>query len=441
MRRDNLFSAGVACLFVLALFVPSCVFISADNDADPSTDDPSGNSEDCCREVRVCETECDEHGCYDDCTVETRCPEACNQQCTGDLDCPKNTVCLDGVCTERNFNNTGTGGLCQSCSTAYDCAEPDARCVRLYFERTPAGGPKVCATDCETSADCPWDFECIDEPNTPAVCVPREEFGSTDRVCPDEPSTSDDVECFSSDNCAPGESCVANECIAPDGECTRDADCGQGAVCRNFQCVDSSEPECVNGENDCASDQICVDGQCEERSSSGMCTENEDCRGDAVCVDGDCLSRCQDRSDCKTSSEICRQGLCKPIECRFNSDCQGGEVCVDATCQTSCQGDGDCESGYVCDRAGNFCKRDPNVECRSDAECLSGEACQQGECTTICSCNQECASGEVCNKEATSDSNTGLCREQDQSARDPACSTDCQCPSGQTCQNGTCTDG
>ncbi len=437
MQRLRLLSFASLGLIALIVGLSSCLVIDRDSTTQGPGDTPDG-SEDCCREVRSCETTCDEFGCYDECTVEQQCSDACDRQCSGDLDCPDNTVCLDGTCTDRDFDNTGTGGLCQSCSTAYDCAEPDARCVRLYFERSPDGGPKICATDCETSADCPLDFECVDEPNTPSVCVPREELGSTDRVCPDEPTG--DVECFSSEHCAQGESCVDNECVAPQGECSEDADCGQGAECRNFECVDPSEPECVYGDNDCASDQLCVDGQCEDRNSDGMCTENEDCRGeDAVCVDGDCLARCKDRSECESSSEICRQGLCVPIECRFNADCGQSEVCVDATCKPSCQDDGDCESGYVCDGAG-FCRRDPDVECRSDAECLSGEVCQQGECASICNCNQQCPSGEVCDMEATDASNTGLCTDPDAPSDDPECRNDCQCPSGESCESGTCRD-
>lgn len=434
MQRVKLL--GMVTCFCLVGLMQGCIIV--DGDDDTGSVEPGNNS--CCSEVRVCETRCDEFGCYDDCTTETRCPDSCDQTCHGDFDCPSETVCIDDVCQKRNFDNTGTGGLCQSCGSAYDCAEPDSRCVRLFFERTPDGGPKVCATDCNSEADCPFGFECVDRPGTPRVCVPDEEWGSTDRVCPHDDLPSD-IECFSSENCSKAESCVNNECVAPQGECTRDSECGQGAKCRNFECVDESKPQCVS-RTDCQSGEICVDGKCEARDSDGgSCVKNDECRGDAVCVDGDCLAKCQDRSDCNSSTEICRQGLCVAIECRFNSDCGGEEVCVDAQCKPACSKNADCSTGYICSEVGDYCTRDPNVECRSDAECLSGESCHNGTCAAVCNCNQQCADGQICNKDASSADNTGLCESPNQTPAEPECENDCQCPSGQSCTNGTCTTG
>lgn len=423
---------SLAIVLVIAACTQACIIVDEESNSKSTTTVDRNN---CCREVRVCDTVCDSYGCYDECETETRCADTCDQTCHGDLDCPKNKVCLDGVCASRNFDKTGTGGLCQSCETAYDCAEPDSRCVRLYFERTPDGGPKVCATDCESEVDCPLGFECVDQVGTPRVCVPETELGSTDRVCPGDPPH--DIECFSSDNCDAGESCIANKCVAPKGECTRDTDCGGGATCRNFECVEKSEPSCLD-RTDCQSEEICVNGECEPRNPGGSCIKNDECKGEAVCVDGNCLAKCSDRSDCNSATEICRQGLCVPIECRFNSDCGGEEVCVDAQCKPSCAKDGDCDSGFVCADTGNYCQRDPNVECRSDAECLSGEACHKGTCSQICNCNQQCPDGEVCNKNATQTQNTGLCEAPQQTPKEPECSNDCECPSGQQCVKGTC---
>lgn len=432
MRPIHLLTAAAAGLFALAS--SGCIIVDAD-ETDRPVPGPEEDGDDCCREVRVCETVCDDYGCYDECSTETRCPDNCTQQCAGDLDCPKSSVCIDGVCTGRNFDNTGTGGLCQTCETAYDCAEPDSRCVRLYFDRSPDGGPKVCATDCESAIDCPLGFECVDEPGTPEVCVPDEQLGSTDRVCPDD--RPDGIECFSSRNCDAGESCIDNQCVAPDGECTEDSDCGAGARCRNATCVDDSEPECLS-RTDCRSDEICVDGTCTPRNPEGPCVENEDCASDAVCVDGSCLSRCENRTDCNDSSEICRQGLCQPIECRFNSDCGTGELCVDAQCRPRCSDDAGCADGYVCAQPGGYCERDPAVECRSDAECLAGEVCRGGTCTALCNCNQQCDDGEICNPDATDAESTGVCEDPDAEPEQPTCETDCDCPSGEDCVDGTC---
>lgn len=432
MRIRLLFT--VAGFALAAWSFSGCIVVDEANRTDTTTS-TTVDDDGCCREVRTCETVCDDYGCYDECEWETRCSDHCGETCSGDLDCPENTVCIDGVCEDRDFGETGTGGLCQSCENAYDCADPASRCVRLDFERTPEAGPKVCATDCRSAADCPFGFECVDQPGTPRVCVPHETFGGTERVCPDK--APDDFECFSSEDCADGESCVDNSCVAPTGECSEDADCGEGASCRNFECVDDSEPECID-RTDCRSGEICIDGECTPRDSGDSCVQNEECEGDAVCVDGDCLARCSDRSDCNESSEICREGLCQPIECRFNSDCATGEVCVDAQCRPSCEDDADCSTGYVCSEGGGYCERDPSVECRSDAECLSGETCFEGSCSTVCGCNQECADGEVCDLDATEESKTGVCQDPESESTEPECTNDCQCPSGESCVDGTC---
>lgn len=429
----------VTCLFGVVACCQACIVVDdSDTEVHGSSDastDVDDYAEECCRQVRVCETRCDDVGCYDHCETQTQCADSCERTCSGDLDCPEQTVCIDGVCTDRNYDKTGTGGLCQSCETAYDCAEPDSRCVRLYFDRTPDGGPKVCATDCEYETDCPLGFECVDRPGTPQVCVPDEKLGSTDRTCPTDPDG--DYQCFHSGHCGPGQSCIDNECVAPSGECTEDADCGGSAVCQNFQCVSSSQPECID-RTDCPSDSICIDGSCKPRNPDGNCIKNAECRGDAVCVDGSCRTRCSDRSQCNANTEICREGLCVPIECRFNSDCGSNEVCVDAQCKRSCVDEGDCDSGYVCSQPGHYCKRDPSVECRTDSECLSGESCHHGTCAQVCNCNQQCGDGEICNMEATASTNTGLCESPDTSRDRTRCRNNCDCPSGQECIEGTC---
>ncbi|MFB6375476.1 MAG: hypothetical protein ABEN55_20700, partial [Bradymonadaceae bacterium] len=280
-----------------------------------------------------------------------------------------------------------------------------------------------------TETDCPLGFECVDRGGSPQVCIPDEQLGSTDRTCPADPGG--DYQCFDSGDCGRGESCIDNECVAPNGECTADADCGGAAVCRNFECVEASTPECLD-RTDCASNHVCVDGTCQPRNPGGNCIKNSECGGGAVCVNGSCLTRCSDRSECNTDTEICRQGLCVPTDCAPN------ETCVDAQCKPSCADDGDCASGYVCNRTGGYCERDPTVECRSDSECLSGEACHNGTWSQTCNCNQQCGDGRVCNMAATDASTTGLCESADPADAPSSCQNDCDCPSGQTCQDGTC---
>jgi hypothetical protein len=65
--------------------------------SESSSSEVDSYAEECCRDVRVCQTRCDEVGCYDHCETQTQCSDSCNRTCSGDLDCPKNTVCIDGA--------------------------------------------------------------------------------------------------------------------------------------------------------------------------------------------------------------------------------------------------------------------------------------------------------------------------------------------------------
>lgn len=432
MRWKMIF--GIAAVAAFALLETGCLVV-----------EPTETEVDCsCYEVNDCKTFCGPTDCWQECEGTKTCPTNCEDtgqgpgagsDCRTDGECGKGLVCIDQQCRPRDTNQTGNGGICQTCETAYDCADSSARCVALGD--SVADG-KVCSPTCQSDTDCPSSFECVDvgDEGTPSQCLPTAD-SSGQRTCTTPPNG----ECTSSRDCGAGETCIANQCEPPeDAECSADGDCGDGEVCRDFSCEPEQQSECLT-RKDCRSDEQCIDGKCESRNPSDGCILNKECNEgnaegdtDAICVDGQCLSKCQDRGDCN-AREYCRKtqgsddGICEPIECRTNPDCPAGQICVEARCEDACKTNSDCMSGYVCSDTG-YCEPDPDVDCRSNAECARDEMCQQGSCVKPCDCNQQCPSGEVCNNE------TGLCSNPDQPKDE--CTDDCDCPSGESCNSGTC---
>lgn len=424
----------ILVLLAGALASSGCLVVSDSQTATQCYDD--------CYDYEVCETYCDAWSCWDECWWETSCTTYCEEtlvedtvtepvhteECYSDVDCGEGTICVADRCQPRDTEERGLGGLCQSCETNADCMEEGALCIRLNFDQATTTGEKVCTRTCEYNHDCPSGFECINvssEAGTPAQCLPmKTEFEK--RTCNPSP----ELECVRATDCAVGESCVNNACVAPDSaECGTNRPCASGQVCRNQACVADDAPECVD-RNDCSSGELCIDGSCE--ASAEGCVFNEEC-DDGMCVDGQCLSSCSTDANC-AAGEHCREGLCEPLSCRRSADCSAGEICVDAQCETTCQSDSHCGTGtgYVCDTAYGYCKPDPSVECRSNAECAQSEICGEGSCVTPCSCNQQCASGEVC------DLDSGTC-EAPATTPAPECENDCDCPSGLSCNaNGQC---
>jgi hypothetical protein len=425
----------VALVMFGASMSSGCIIVSEEtNTSETCYDD--------CYDYEVCETYCDAWECWDECWWETSCTTYCEEEvvveeeeviveegaeCYSDLDCGEGKICVADQCQARDTDERGLAGLCQSCETNQDCVEDGSLCIRLNFDQATTTGEKVCTRPCEYNHECPAGFECINissEVGTSPQCLPvLTEFEK--RTCNPSP----EPECVRASDCSLGESCVANECVAPDNaECSDDNPCADGEECRNFECVPADQPECVD-RSDCQSGEICIDGSCTATAES--CVFNEEC-DDGMCVDGTCLSSCSEDSEC-ANNERCRQGLCEPLECRRSADCDAGSICVDARCEQTCDADSGagCDDGYLCNDHG-YCEADPNVECRSNAECGRDEICQDGSCTTPCSCNQQCSNGEVCNLD------TGLC--EDPAANEgESCQDDCDCPAGESCNaNGVC---
>jgi hypothetical protein len=410
MKHLNLWTL-VAAMVAAVTLGSGCLVVSGGDDGE-------------CYEYEVCETYCDQFECWEECWWEEA--ESCNnpvggdQACASDVECSEGLVCVNNLCQRRSTDDQGQAGLCQACESNADCVGEDAKC--LLLNESGGSAELVCGRSCSSNADCPGGFECLQLDANNSQCLP-EKNGDGVRTC----GTTPDLECTTAQDCAAGESCVNNECEPPEGsECQVDADCGAGDVCRSFDCVAETEPECTD-RSDCASGEVCLDGSCEAGTES--CVFSSECSDDGKCINGQCQSVCSSDADCATN-ESCRNGVCRVLECRRTADCPAGDVCVDSSCASTCNADSECDAGYVCDERG-FCKEDPNVQCRTNAECSRDEICVEGNCQMPCTCNQDCPQGDVCNLDS------GLCEDAPSDAPD-SCEDSCDCPSGLSCNDGTC---
>jgi len=397
-----------------------------------------GNSAggDCCVNYEKCETVCDFTGnCRQSCWFEELCSDTCGGEagepggedsldfCYHDGDCAGAEICVNNLCRVPTTTERGEAGLCQACQTNSDCADPDALCVLLGDE--DAGGETVCTTPC--GSGCGEGFECKTIAGS-SQCLPKADANGV-RSCANVP----ELECVTARDCAAGESCVNNECEAPEtAECSASNPCASGETCRLGECVEDNAPECAD-RNDCATGQTCEAGACV--GGDETCVFNSECAEGAMCVNGKCFSDCSVDEECGRY-EYCRQGLCQPSECSGTQDCAGDEVCVDAICQPACDpntSSDSCGEGYIC-ADGGFCDRDPNVECRTSAECLRAEICIEGQCESPCTCNTDCAGGEVCNLDS------GTC-EVPADGGPESCDSVCDCVSGEQCVANECVAG
>ena len=118
------------------------------------------------------------------------------------------------------------------------------------------------------------------------------------------------VDCVTSGDCAPAESCINNQCVPP-VECVQDGDCGEGEICIANECEPA--PECT------------IDDDCPD-------TDIDPCTS-ATCVDGVCV----EGGDCSTNPGCCDDG----VTCTL-------EACLFGVCEST-PDDAVCGDGFACD--------------------------------------------------------------------------------------------
>lgn len=318
-------------------------------------------------------------------TAETNvCVPKPTEQCTSDADCasPERCIAIKGA-TEVTFEcgtpNSGGGDVGDSCTADSDCAQNLCQ-------------GDVCSGPCASNGDCSagTDFSC--------------EIGSVD------------LGNGSTDN--------AQICSAP-RDCSSDADCRIGEVCR----VDRA-----TGETTCGTENPGGGGL------GDICTGDQAC-GANLCNDGRFRQACT--TPCSSDSDCAEPGY----ECDTASidDGNGGtndvSVCV-AKDPPSCTSNDDCATGLSCaivpnaagDALESVCVpsaggRATGVACTADDECAS-LVCIDDVCSAPCTVSTQCATGQLCQNDTIT--------KQSLSGDFDVCETlaDERCD-----QTGTCSDG
>ena len=263
-------------------------------------------------------TDCGFYSCWDE--IIEDCGEVCSwydecyyvdsDTCRHDRDCGHNQYCSNGSC----YNKGGYGQHCDPCNKSGDCADINGACVALN------SGEQVCLSGCQSSADCPINYECqgvADHNLSRSVCVPNNE-------------SCDNSYCRSDMDCVENASCINNRCeldMTNLNECDSHADCsGYGDY---YVCVKSAD-EANNPVNYCS--MVCYsDSGCEAgytcqlsvpndlesgvcyRDNEHACVYSSDCEGGMVCQNGHCMKSCSSNADCASPSNgfSCVAGVCK----------------------------------------------------------------------------------------------------------------------------------
>lgn len=202
-----------------------------------------------------------------------------------------------------------------------------------------------------------------------------------------------------------------------------------------------------------------------KRDAHGLpCNENTDCWGDSMYCNTTpvekagkkvCLvdQSCTQSSDCTDPWMVCcvPKGASDGLRCRFDQECantqctkpncSAGYVCVrGGKCldseSKSC--DSDCYQPAKCDVASGKCSGG-TTGCTTNADCPSGQTCASGKCTggaTNCTSNADCAQGQTCKVGKCENTTANSCVSPQPGQSSP-------CVAGMVCcalsgQQGTC---
>ncbi len=259
-------------------------------------------------------------------------------------------------------------------------------------------------------------------------------------------TTADGASCTTTAQCRPGAYCQGRENAR---KCQRPApnQCPGNGTCTGylaFKCTKlSATGECLDNPQTVASlaagmaysagcgqvDQVCVGGDRNRQLCGEFIVQDNSCQPTIIVQQPICGSSCSNNSQCPTGM-LCSGGSCTKPECVGNVCGPDAKCGTPIICGGNCNNNGQCPGGQTC----------------SAGTCVLNTCLTPGNCTGNCQPNV-CGNGVVnpgeqcnepgltCSASSTCNTSTCLC---EAGRCGGTCTTDSQCPSGNTCNGGTC---
>lgn len=248
--------------------------------------------------------------------------------CKLPTDCPTGSYCLNGACS-------GT----PECSSDPDCTQvPYTRCSQGYC--TLPQPPCKSTGGCVPGSIC-VNGQCLPG-GIPAQCKDNSEcpggFLCTKGKC--ERKGLRPVRCQTTNQCSSWEMCVFGICQR---KCTSVNQCPSVTLpaCQGGVCITPNLPQgSCNADSECLPRQYCSGNRCITCKAPPDCTKDADCKTGEICKNGQCGVTCTSDASCRGGFQICSQGFCrgagyKPVGCPEDQ-----EICDLVIDKLTCLGNG-----------------------------------------------------------------------------------------------------
>jgi hypothetical protein len=358
--------------------------------------------------------------------------------CTTERDC-QTTLCVDGVCCDVDCGGGDTTD-CIACSTTAG-AQTDGVCGPVNDGRSCSDGDLCTQTDTCLSGSCagsnPVTCTAIEQCHEIGTCEPATGL-CTNPNKPNGTACNDGNDCSTLDTCQSGFCTSGATNKDTDGDTYLDSACpggndcndGNGNVNPGVTEGPYGDPTCSDTlDNDCDTLTDTSDTGCMECTTPADCNDGNVCTNDQ-CVSGDCQntpvadgSGCNDGDAC-TQTDTCQSGACTGADlviCTALDQCHDAGVCDSGT--------GNCSNPNKTDGAA----------CDDGLYCNQGETCQAGNCSGGSA--RDCSAwSDQCNVGAC-DEEGDTCYSDPAPMAGQACNDGLYCNVGETCQAGSCAGG
>ena len=242
----------------------------------------------------------------------------------------------------------------------------------------------------------------------------------------------------------------ASDCVlAPEPECTIDADCDDSDACNgdetcvNNACVPGTDLVC--GDANACTDDSCDPGSgCVNTNNTNPCNDGNACTVVDACSGGACLGA--GAPDCNDAN-VCTDDSCNPasgcVNANNTASCNDGNACtvVDACSGGTCVGAGapDCDDSDVCtddscNPASGCVNADNTASCDDGSACTTADTCAAGSC--VGGAPPDCDDTNVCTDDSCNPASG--CVNADNTA---SCDDGSACTTADTCAAGSCVGG